>query len=209
MGKAFTEEENKKNIKRLKEEGRKLASQNGFKNTSIDELVKRCGIAKGQFYRYYETKELFFLEVRNEVVKEVHEIIALGFQKQPLTKEIIVDNFCELFKIIKKPEYKVFFDYDEIQYLFRKLPKNKVNEDFINDSMVVDSIVAMVTQSVHFLEKDRNVLTGIIRSIFLINNNIEIIGEEFMEDIMKYHIESMVNFVHNKINEYKRKDEFK
>ena len=164
---------------------------------------------RSQFYRYYETKELFFLEVRNEVVKEVHEIIALGFQKQPLTKEIIVDNFCELFKIIKKPEYKVFFDYDEIQYLFRRLPKNKVNEDFINDSMVVDSIVAMVTQSVHFSEKDRNVLTGIIRSIFLINNNIEIIGEEFMEDIMKYHIESMVNFVHNKINEYKREDEFK
>ena len=152
---------------------------------------------------------MFFLEVRNEVVKEVHEKIALGFQKQPLTKEIIVDNFCELVKIIKKPEYKVFFDYDEIQYLFRKLPKNKVNEDFINDSMVVDSIVAMVTQSVHFLEKDRNVLTGIIRSIFLINNNIEIIGEEFMEDIMKYHIESMVNFVHNKINEYKRESEFK
>ena len=30
-----------------------------------------------------------------------------------------------------------------------------------------------------------------------------------MEDIMKYHIENMVNFVHNKINEYKRKDEFK
>ena len=143
---------------------------------------------------------MFFLEVRNEVVKEVHEIIALGFQKQPLTKEIIVDNFCELFKIIKKPEYKVFFDYDEIQYLFRRLPKNKVNEDFINDSMVVDSIVAMVTQSVHFSEKDRNVLTGIIRSIFWINNNIDIIGEEFMEHIMKYHIESMVNFAHNKLN---------
>ena len=109
MGKAFTEEENKKNKERLKEEGRKLATKNGFKNTSIDELVKRCKIAKGQFYRYYETKELFFLEVRNEVVKEVHEKIALDFQKQPLTKEVIVNNFCELFKIIKKPEYRVFF----------------------------------------------------------------------------------------------------
>ena len=77
MGKAFTQEENKKNKERLKEEGRKLASQNGFKNTSIDELVKRCDIAKGQFYRYYKTKELFFLEVRNEVVKEIHAKIGL------------------------------------------------------------------------------------------------------------------------------------
>ena len=209
LGKAFTEEENKKNKKRLKEEGRKLSTQNGFKNTSIDELVKRCGIAKGQFYRYYETKELFLLEVRNEVVKEVHEKIALGFQKQPLTKEIIVNNFCELFKIIKKPEYRVFFDYEEIEYLFRKLPKSKVNEDFRNDSIVVDNIVFMVTKGVHFSQKDKGILTGIIRSIFLINNNIEIIGEEFMEDIMRHHIEGMVNFVHNKINEYKRKDDFK
>ncbi len=209
MGKAFTEEENKKNKERLKEEGRKLATKNGFKNTSIDELVKRCKIAKGQFYRYYETKELFFLEVRNEVVKEVHEKIALDFQKQPLTKEVIVNNFCELFKIIKKSEYRVFFDYEEIEYLFRKLPKSKVNEDFKNDSIVVDNIIFMVTKGVHFSQKDKGILTGIIRSIFLINNNIEIIGEEFMEDIMRHHIEGMVNFVHNKINEYKRKDDFK
>jgi hypothetical protein len=26
---------------------------------------------------------------------------------------------------------------------------------------------------------------------------------------MRHHIEGMVNFVHNKINEYKRKDDFK
>ena len=43
--------------------------------------------------------------------------------------------------------------------------------------------------------------------LFTIDSNID--KEEFMEDIMRHHIEGMVNFVHNKINEYKRKDDFK
>ena len=41
-------------------------------------------------------RNYFFLEVRNEVVKEVHEKIALDFQKQPLTKDVIVNNFLRI-----------------------------------------------------------------------------------------------------------------
>lgn len=35
----------------------KLFAENGFTNTSIQEIVNDCGISKGAFYNYFPSKE--------------------------------------------------------------------------------------------------------------------------------------------------------
>ena len=44
---------------------------NGYEDTSINDLIKKLGIAKGTFYHYFKSKEELLNHVINEVNKEI------------------------------------------------------------------------------------------------------------------------------------------
>ena len=47
----------------LLKETRHCAVTLGMKKTSVDQLTKAVGIAKGSFYKFYESKEMLFFAV--------------------------------------------------------------------------------------------------------------------------------------------------
>ena len=58
---AFTDYETEQLHKALLKETRRCAVTLGMKKTSVDQLTKAVGIAKGSFYKFYESKEMAFL----------------------------------------------------------------------------------------------------------------------------------------------------
>ena len=58
---AFTAYETEQLRKALLKETRHCAVTLGMKKTSVDQLTKAVGIAKGSFYKFYESKEMLFL----------------------------------------------------------------------------------------------------------------------------------------------------
>ena len=60
---AFTEYETEQLRKALLKETRRCAVTLGMKKTSVDQLTKAVGIAKGSFYKFYESKEMLFFAV--------------------------------------------------------------------------------------------------------------------------------------------------
>ncbi|MFQ9825053.1 MAG: TetR/AcrR family transcriptional regulator [Oscillospiraceae bacterium] len=57
---AFTDYETEQLRKALLKETRHCAVTLGMKKTSVDQLTKAVGIAKGSFYKFYESKEMLF-----------------------------------------------------------------------------------------------------------------------------------------------------
>ncbi|OPY18530.1 MAG: DNA-binding transcriptional repressor AcrR [Methanomethylovorans sp. PtaU1.Bin073] len=65
---------------RIFEVSGKLFKEKGFENTTIDEITKEAGIAKGTFFNYFQTKEsliLYFAEQKADLIYDLKEEEAL------------------------------------------------------------------------------------------------------------------------------------
>ena len=71
---AFTEYETEQLRKALLKETRRCAVALGMKKTSVDQLTKAVGIAKGSFYKFYESKELLFFAVLEGIHSELYGV---------------------------------------------------------------------------------------------------------------------------------------
>ena len=77
---AFTDYETEQLRKALLKETRHCAVTLGMKKTSVDQLTKAVGIAKGSFYKFYESKEMLFFAVLENIHTELYGVAdrALG-----------------------------------------------------------------------------------------------------------------------------------
>jgi AcrR family transcriptional regulator len=196
MGKAFSEQELINIRTELIASGRRFAQEYGFKKTSVDEIIQDVGVSKGIFYKFFSSKEDFFFKVREEVEKEIQEMIRQIFSTESNNnKEMLVDKFCKVLMVIKDPKYIRFFEMDEINYLLKRLPKSEVKRDLIRDICFTEDIFKMVGIPVESEELEVKFITGIIRSIFITSMNSNSIGEDVIERVVKFQIESVVNYI--------------
>lgn len=63
MAQPFTPQQRDDIRARLFESARRHALSTGVRKTSLDALTADAGISKSSFYKFYESKELLFLEV--------------------------------------------------------------------------------------------------------------------------------------------------
>ena len=71
---AFTNYETEQLHKALLKETRRCAVTLGMKKTSVDQLTKAVGIAKGSFYKFYESKEMAFFAVLKSIHTELYGV---------------------------------------------------------------------------------------------------------------------------------------
>ena len=71
---AFTDYETEQLRKALLNETRHCAVALGMKKTSVEQLAKAVGIAKGSFYKFYESKEMLFFAVLEGIHAELYEV---------------------------------------------------------------------------------------------------------------------------------------
>ncbi len=82
MPKAFTRSQIDQIKQSLLEKGREYFIKYGLKKTSVDDLARAVGIAKGSFYRFFETKEALFFAIheiseerlRTDMIRRIEEI---------------------------------------------------------------------------------------------------------------------------------------
>lgn len=61
---------------RIFEAAGRLFKEHGFENTTVDEIAKEAGIAKGTFFNYFPTKEallMYFGEQKDELIYDLME----------------------------------------------------------------------------------------------------------------------------------------
>ena len=71
---AFTEEQNETIRRDLIREARCCGVTVGMRKTSVEQLTKAVGIAKGSFYKFYESKEMAFFAVLESIHSELYGV---------------------------------------------------------------------------------------------------------------------------------------
>ena len=79
---AFTDYETEQLRKALLKETRRCAVTLGMKKTSVDQLTKAVGIAKGSFYKFYESKEMAFFAVLESIHSELYGVALLWLPRR-------------------------------------------------------------------------------------------------------------------------------
>jgi AcrR family transcriptional regulator len=91
MPKAFNENEKFEIRKRLMAAGRECFSRWGLKKTTVEDLVRPAGIAKGSFYLFFESKEALYIEIMfEEIPGMMDRLIKASFESTPDIREGIV-----------------------------------------------------------------------------------------------------------------------
>lgn len=71
---AFSDFETGQIRKALLTETRRCAVTLGMRKTSVDQLTQAVGISKGSFYKFYESKEMLFFAVLEDIHTELYEV---------------------------------------------------------------------------------------------------------------------------------------
>jgi len=70
-----------------------LFSEKGFESTSVDDIVKRMGVAKGLFYYYFDSKDELMKIIMERLLDEIESSIIAVMEKKNLTA---LERFREL-----------------------------------------------------------------------------------------------------------------
>ncbi|GAB4307339.1 MAG: hypothetical protein Kow0097_07390 [Candidatus Bipolaricaulota bacterium] len=105
MPRALTETEREAIRARLVEAGRELFARYGLRKTTVEELARAAGIAKGTFYLFFASKEDLYVELLlQELPRLVQRLLERSFHSTADVNEALVLFQRELVALIEEDD---------------------------------------------------------------------------------------------------------
>ncbi len=196
MPKGFTTEEKKIIKNNLIEKGADFFGIYGLKKTNVEDITNAVGIAKGSFYSFYNSKEELFLDVltqaEQKMIKKVSQLLK-KMKKNPREtfKEFL---YFHIQAPNENPIIQQIADKNTREYLIRKLHNNPKLEQKLQTYEYIPKFIKMWQKEGLIINKDPEILAGILKSIFTIgldDETIEYIGRDKFPEI----IENLINII--------------
>ena len=177
MALPFTEEQRCAIRQRLFESAQRHAVNDGVQKTSLDTLTSEAGISKSSFYKFYESKELLFLEVARHWEAELlgEGMLALSADRRGSDKARAAAFVYRVFERIHQLGL-VRFLKDDLPYLNAFLPQEMARTHFLSSARSIFDVLRR--EEIHFTAPDEVVLS-VISLMYLSILNISDIGESF------------------------------
>ena len=189
MATAFNDNEKEFIKEKLKEVAYDCLLKYGVKKTTVDQIVQMTGIAKGSFYKFYDSKEILFFTVLEEYQKSIIDELINKFKEE---EDIGVDKFTQLiyglYQKVRQSFIMNIIKNNEFEYLMRKLPKDLIANHHSLDDILAKNIFShiKIKEGVNI-----DVVTASLRAIFMSMMHIEEIGEEYIEEVLKLLIKGL------------------
>ena len=131
---AFTDYETEQLHKALLKETRHCAVTLGMKKTSVEQLTKAVGIAKGSFYKFYESKEMLFFAVLENIHSELYGVAdhALSEANGLPPSERAAKAVLAVCRRLSDTGDMVFIEHDA-KLLLQRLPEGVKKEHYHDD----------------------------------------------------------------------------
>ena len=132
---AFTDYETEQLRKALLKETRHCAVTLGMKKTSVDQLTKAVGIAKGSFYKFFESKEMAFFAVLESIHAELYGVADQALQQKHgglPTSERAAEAVLAVCRRLSDTGDMVFIEHDA-KLLLQRLPEGVKKEHYHDD----------------------------------------------------------------------------
>ena len=108
MPKIFSESEKLSHKQLLFDRGLALIMERGYKNVTVDELIKLTGGSKGYFYLLFESKEDFFLKAVMWQMEQIFQALLDASQQGATPSELSVLH-RQLYRKLKFANYEDSF----------------------------------------------------------------------------------------------------
>jgi AcrR family transcriptional regulator len=142
MTRSFNEQEKEDIRKRLLDLGLKHFSTYGFKKTNVDEIARAAGISKGAFYRFYESKEMLFMDVIEQVeVRGREEIMKMINYPGPTPRARLYGILKKAFDLFRDLPIMKFFNAGDFGMLVHQVPTEKFQEHISSDQGFFDQLL--------------------------------------------------------------------
>lgn len=192
MPKAFSEDEKDIINNKLIEAGKDLFARFGLKKTGIKDITEAVGISQGSFYSFYSSKEeLYFAILESEEEKIQEEILESDIFTGEITAESFKEFLIKGFQLVdnNKMLKRLYQDQGEYQQIVRKLPVEKIEGHINKDTEKLMPLITSLQQKGKIIEENPEVISGLLRSLFLLSLHKEEIGENIYPETIELLIE--------------------
>lgn len=145
MPRAFNESETDDIRRGLRDKGRALFAQRGVLKTSIEEITNAVGIAKGSFYKFYESKEVLFFDLLEDSQNVIRApLLADHLSTREKTRARFETLARETFEAIcAEPLIQFMGRRAELQAIMRKVPAARLQAHEKDDQAFLDTLITV------------------------------------------------------------------
>lgn len=159
---SFTKEQQAEIRERLFHEGIRLSREFGVQRMTISKLTDSCGIAKGSFYSFYESKEDFILALAEWADQKTKEML---IRKLNGRKQISAHEFFEFFREYLYSEYDLMNGLTVDDFLWLKT--HMADADLFNPVDQLEVLKAWLSLISNLREDiDCGTIVNLIKSIY-------------------------------------------
>ena len=131
---AFTEEQNETIRRDLIREARCCGVTVGMRKTSVEQLTEAVGISKGSFYKFFDSKELLFFAVLEDIHTECFAVAQKSLQENAAIDPASRTAAAILAACRWLSETKAFvFIENDAKLLLQRLPEDVINVHYHDD----------------------------------------------------------------------------
>lgn len=139
---AFSDYEAQQIRKALLEQARNCAVTLGMRKTSVDQLTQAVGISKGSFYKFFESKELLFFAVLEDIHAELYETADRTLHDQDSLPPAERVTMAILAVCARMSDTGVLsFIENDVEGLLRRLPEDVKTEHYHDDEAHIRTLL--------------------------------------------------------------------
>ena len=139
---AFTDEQNETIRKDLIREARRCGVTIGMRKTSVEQLTEAVGISKGSFYKFFDSKELLFFAVLEDIHTEGYAAAQKSLQENESLPPADRAAAAILAACRWLSETKTFvFIENDAEFLLRRLPEDIIAAHYHDDETHIRALL--------------------------------------------------------------------
>ncbi len=120
----------------------KLFAENGLEGTTISDIVRASGLARGTFYNYYKSKEEIWEQLINTLGTRINDTIGAQRRQAQTAYQFVYEAFLGYAKVLQEPTIlalvirnqaafrKTLFSSSSIESIYRDLENDLKNSPF-------------------------------------------------------------------------------
>ena len=141
---AFTEEQNETIRRDLIREARCCGVTVGMRKTSVEQLTEAVGISKGSFYKFFDSKELLFFAVLEDIHTECFAVAQKSLQENAAIDPASRTAAAILAACRWLSETKAFvFIENDAEFLLHRLPEEVKTAHYHDDETHIRTLLEM------------------------------------------------------------------
>lgn len=191
MPRAFDTHERADIDRSLREAGARLFRQKGVAKTTVEELAHAAGIAKGSFYAFYQSKEVFFFEIIEALNIDMRASLLSqqpGGARERAVFERMIRDLLE--RTAAEPLIHLMGQKDELRAVIRRVPPEKLKSHERADQIFLESLIALWSDARH--PPDRDIVAARLTTALLVSLRRDFIGERLFPHAFDAVVASLV-----------------